>query len=96
MQTHFPSQLFTTVNLMEILWPEKRKHTGLSVHLYKWASFFSQIITEPGSSCSGQGGGVMETQVCFGGGVAFSSLRPAASSGLGTGGKAGQSLGCFL
>ena len=28
----------------------------------------------------------METQVCFGGRVAFSSLRPAASSGLGAGG----------
>lgn len=81
---------------MGILWPEEKKQSGLSVHLYKWASFFPQIITEPGNFCSGQGGGVMETQVCFGGGVAFSSLRPAASSGLGAGGKAGQSLGCVL
>lgn len=38
----------------------------------------------------------METQVCFRGGVAFSSLKPAASSGLGVGGRAGQSHGRFF
>lgn len=49
------------------------------MHLYKWASFFSPNHCRTRSPCSGQGGGVMETQVCFGGGgpSPASGLQPA-------------------